>query len=76
VTEPRLLAKLADTTILMVRWGTTPREVVRSAVKALRDIGAPVAGTVLSQVDLKQQAYYGYGQYGHYYRRAQKYYTG
>jgi succinoglycan biosynthesis transport protein ExoP len=75
VTEPRLLAKLADTTILMVRWGTTPREVVRSAVKVLRELGVPVAGTVLSQVDLKQQASYGYGQYGHYYRRAQKYYT-
>jgi hypothetical protein len=32
-------------------------------------LNAPLAGAVLTQVDLKRYANYGYGEYGYYYYR-------
>ena len=75
VTEPRLLAHLVDMTVMLVRWGRTPRDVVQSALKQLHDAGASVHGLVLTQVNMRKQANYGYGEYGYYSAYAKKYYT-
>ena len=37
--------------------------------------GAPVHGVVLNMVDVRKQAYYGYGDAGYYYGKRAKYYT-
>ncbi len=75
VTEPRLLAHIVDRTILLVRWGHTPREVVQSALKQLLDTGAAIDGLVLTQVNMTKQAQYGYGEYGYYSNYAKHYYV-
>jgi succinoglycan biosynthesis transport protein ExoP len=82
VTESRLLARLADKVLLVVKWGSTRKEFARSAVKLLRDAGCferasvhhPVA--VLTQVNLKEHALYRFGDAGDYLSNYASYYSG
>lgn len=76
ISDSRLLANWADTTILLVRWEKTRRETVASALKQLQQSGAHVAGVVLSMVDVKRHAQYGYSDSGYYHGAYAKYYTG
>ncbi len=50
VSDARVLAALADITILVVGWRKTPRTLVSRAVAELRGSGARLTGTVMSQV--------------------------
>lgn len=75
VSDAAMVAKVADTTLYLVRWATTPREVVLQGIKQIRNFNVRLAGVVLTQVDLEQQAQYGYGDYGTYYGRYKEYYT-
>jgi Mrp family chromosome partitioning ATPase len=75
VSEARILARLTDTTIFVIRWAITPREVAAMGVKQVRETGAHVAGAVLSQVNVKKHARYGYGDSGYYYGAARRYYA-
>lgn len=75
VADAAMVAKVADTSLYLVRWATTPREVVLQGLKLLRSFNIRLAGVVLTQVDLDQQAQYGYGDYGTYYGRYKEYYT-
>lgn len=61
VSDTRMLARLADKVIYVVQWDATPREAVTGGIKLLRDAGADIAGTVLTQADLRRHAIYGYG---------------
>jgi capsular exopolysaccharide synthesis family protein len=63
VTDAAMIARVVDTTLLVVRWAETPRESVQQAVKRLASYGCKIAGLVLSQVDLAQQESYGDGSY-------------
>jgi len=38
-------------------------------------VGADIAGVALTQVDVREQAKYGYGDAGYYYRSYRKYYA-
>lgn len=58
------LAPLVDGAILVVRAGKTPVERVRAAADALRAVGAPVLGGVLSMTEPQNSRSYGYG-YGY-----------
>jgi capsular exopolysaccharide synthesis family protein len=58
------LGSLVDGAVLVVRSGRTSTERVRSAVQALRGIGVPVLGAVLSMAQLHGASGYGYG-YGY-----------
>jgi capsular exopolysaccharide synthesis family protein len=75
VTEPQILARMVDETIVLVRWGKTPRQAAISAIKQLQDFGATVAGLAMTRVDIKQQSYYGYGEYGYYTGQMKGYYS-
>lgn len=75
VADARVLAHLADATILVVRWATTPREVVAMAAKQIHEAGGNIAGVVLSRVNVRQHAAYGYGDSGIYYGPSQEYYS-
>jgi hypothetical protein len=68
-TEPRLLASMVDKVLFVVKWGSTPREVVQNALRLLR---CPATGgqdlrndvtAVISQVDLEKHARYRYGDF-------------
>ncbi len=49
--EGRVLARQADSALLCIRWGATPRRVVAAAITLLREAGVVLAGTVLTRVD-------------------------
>jgi len=74
VSDARVVARLADRLIFLVRWNSTPRDAVRNGLKLLRSVGIPVSGIVLSQVNQRKHARYGYGDYGQYYGRYREYY--
>jgi capsular exopolysaccharide synthesis family protein len=61
VNDANLLAHIADTTLFVVRWEKTPREVAMQAVKSLREVGAQLAGVVLMRADTMRYQYYNYG---------------
>jgi succinoglycan biosynthesis transport protein ExoP len=67
VTDAAVLAATVDATILVVRAFQTSKDMGRRAVRALRDVGGRIVGTVLNSVDLERHAY-GY-QYYYYYNR-------
>jgi capsular exopolysaccharide synthesis family protein len=76
VADARIIGRVVDKTIFVVRWDKTPRKVAKAAIEQLRRAGTNLAGVVLQQVDLKRYGrvgygnsgyYYHYGRYGHYY---------
>lgn len=76
LSDPQVLSRMADATILVVRWGKTARKVVNHNVNMLTDAGGRIAGIALSMVNPKKNAGYGYGESSHYYGKAKKYYVG
>lgn len=75
VSDSRLLAKQVDAAVLVVRWARTPRDVVGLAVKQLREARGDITGVVLSMVDPKKHAQYGFGDSAYYYGPVRRYYT-
>lgn len=73
VTDTRILTRLADAVLFVVRWEKTPRDAAVDAVKTLRDVHAPLAGVALTRADTKRFHYYSFG-YGSYYYAYAKYY--
>lgn len=63
VTDGVVLSTLVDGTILVVRAFKTTKDLARHALRALLDVGANVAGTVLNAVNLNRGEY----KYSHYY---------
>jgi len=63
VTDGVVLSTLVDGTILVVRAFKTTKDLARHAVRALMDVGANIAGTVLNAVNLNKGEY----KYSHYY---------
>jgi Mrp family chromosome partitioning ATPase len=58
VSETSLLSQLAQKTILVVKWDSTPLELARDAVTELLGSGADIA-IALSMVDMRRAAKYG-----------------
>jgi capsular exopolysaccharide synthesis family protein len=75
VADTRVLASSADVVVLLTRWRKTPRKATESALKLLTSVDAYVAGAAMTQVDMRAQARYGYGDPGYYYRSYKKYYA-
>ena len=75
VSDTRILARMADKTVFLIRWADTPREVAIAALQQIVDAGADVLGVMLSIVDVKKHASYGYSDSGTYYGPMKKYYT-
>lgn len=67
------LSRLADVTVVLVRWGRTPRSVVTNAMKKLVAGNVAITGMMLTRVDVKRQAAYGFDDYPRAY--AKRYYT-
>ena len=59
--ETQVLATLADQVVFVVRWSSTTRNTAKHAIRDLVSAGAPIAGAVLTRVNIKRQAQYGYG---------------
>lgn len=65
VSDTRLLARLADKFVYVVKWNATPRQAVSNGLRLLRQANADVAGTVLNQADLRRHAIYDNGASAH-----------
>lgn len=68
VTDSAILATEADGAIMVVRAGKTKRDQVAHAIGMLRDVGAPLLGTVLSMMPTR-----GNGAYNYYYYYGKSY---
>ena len=75
VAETRVLASQADAVVFLARWRKTPAKAAEAALRSLEQSEATVAGAVLTQVDVQEQARYGYGDPGYYYSAYKGYYT-
>lgn len=75
VADTRVLAQKADLLVFLARWRKTPQPAIEAAFRLLNTTGTSVGGVVLTQVDMKQQAKYGYGDPGYYYAEYKKYYA-
>ena len=72
VTDALLLARIADSTLLVVQQNKVDRAMVKRALGALRKMTPNVIGAVLNAVDVKTKGYYGYEYYGSRKQRPEK----
>ena len=70
-----LLSELTDSTLMLARWEVTHRSITSAAVKKFKENNIPIAGIVLSRVDLKKYERYEYGDTGNYYSDYVQYYS-
>jgi len=75
VTDSRVAALLADRVVFCVRWSKTPQDAVTLSFETLRQTNVPIGGVVVTQVDVKKHAQYGYGDVAQYYGKYQDYYV-
>ncbi len=67
VTDSVLLSKIVDGTILVIRAGETPRQVVQNGLSQLHTVNAHILGAVLNGVTTGKDSYYYYQYYYYYY---------
>ena len=75
VSDSFTLSGLVDKSIYVIRWEQTPRNVALAGIRQMLDAGADIAGVVLSRVDVKKHARYGYADSGYYQGTYRKYYV-
>ena len=68
IAEARILAGIADATLLCVRWCATPRPVVQHTLDLLEEAHANVVGCVLTRVDARAHVRSGYADADVYHR--------
>ena len=79
--ETQLMAPLADSIVLVAKWGATRHEVIRQGMRELRsatagaDDHSPDIGVIISGVDLAKHARYGFGDAGEQFVRHRNYYA-
>jgi capsular exopolysaccharide synthesis family protein len=76
MTEARVIAAVADATLMCVRWRSTPRATLLNALEMLTDAHAKVIGTVLTRVETSTHLRSGYADAEVYHRRYKSYYRG
>ena len=74
VADARILAAKADRVLYLVQWNKTPLRAAQSAVDILNEVGANIAGALLTKVDVRGQAAFGYGDSSDYYGYFKNYY--
>ncbi|NIK89842.1 exopolysaccharide transport family protein [Rhizomicrobium palustre] len=70
VADSCVIARQADAVLMVAQWRKTPRKLAEASVRALAMTDASLAGTVLSQADIKELPHFGYGRYYGYARGA------
>lgn len=72
VRDARTLSSLADTTVMVVRWGHTTVEQMRASLQMVNN---QVVGAVFNQVDYEEHARRGYGDAVQFYMGSSGYYS-
>jgi capsular exopolysaccharide synthesis family protein len=65
VTDAAILAKKASGAMIAVAAGKTHKGQLAGAVSSLENVGAPIAGFVMTMMPIKGPGAYGYGRYGY-----------
>ena len=65
VVDAVAISRFCDTTLLVVAWRDTPRQLVEQAIGLLRNSGAPLAGVLLNKVSQNNRLTYGAENYGY-----------
>ena len=74
--DARILCRMTDATVAIVRWEETPRTIACNTLDQLQAADAKLAGVLISMVDTRKHAKYGYGDSGAYTGDLEKYYAG
>jgi capsular exopolysaccharide synthesis family protein len=72
--DARIMAAKADRVLYLTQWNKTPARTAQSGLDVLRDLGANIIGVALTQVDIKQQARYGFCDSSDYFSYFDQYY--
>lgn len=76
VSDALVMVREVDRTIFLIRWEKTRRETAMAGLKQAIEAGARLAGTVLTQVDVRKHSQYDYADSGYYYYGSyRKYYS-
>ncbi|MEL6570937.1 MAG: GNVR domain-containing protein [Pseudomonadota bacterium] len=76
VPDSRIIAQVADVTLLSVKWDSTTKSQLDEALRLIRNARQEVSGLVLSQVSAAGMRRYGYGSnYGAYGAYGNRYYS-
>jgi len=75
VSDSRIIGQLVDKMLYIVQWDATPKNLVQTGLRVAKDSNLDLAGTILSQVNIRKHARYGYGDYGSYYGKYKEYYS-
>ena len=73
VSDTLFISQATDHNLLIARSKFTKLAGIRSAVKKLKNVGVVVDGMVFNDLDTSKASYYGYYQYGGYYRKYKSY---
>ncbi len=75
VTDTKVVSRFADKVLFAMQWDKTSKDTAVNALSHMREAKGHMAGVVLTQVDVRKHAQYGYGDVGQYYGKYQKYYV-
>jgi capsular exopolysaccharide synthesis family protein len=76
VHDAAIVARLADMTVMVVRWGVTKEETFITAMQRLHDLRISVDGVILSRVNIRKYTRYGAPDEDAFGPSLRKYYTG
>jgi succinoglycan biosynthesis transport protein ExoP len=74
VSDALTLSRWVDATMLVVRWGVTPREIAKTSLHKLFQNGARLCGAVLTQVDM-QRGVFSPAELEYYHKHNRAYYV-
>jgi capsular exopolysaccharide synthesis family protein len=74
VIDSALLSKLADKIVFVIRWRTTPRDIVVRALQSIGDTRHKIAGVLINHTQLGKLASYA-PYYSYYHKKYQAYYS-
>ena len=75
VSDVIVASKYFDALSFIIQWEKTEKGIVKSAFKQLKQTNVPIAGAILTQVNVKRHQGYGYGDQGYYYGTKSGYYS-
>lgn len=75
VADARIISRLVDAVVYVVRWDKTPRGAVLEGLKDLRSLEAPIAGVVMALVNEARARKYTYDGYNYYKGKYRDYYS-
>jgi polysaccharide biosynthesis transport protein len=75
VAVTRILASRADAVVMVARWYKTSRFAIRTALRRLPENEVNVVGVVLSQINLRQRAFFDRNDPTYYYSQYREYYS-